>query len=86
ELNSESYMKEIKQITEKIMIRKGIKRVDESKIFVDIDKIKDCLKDNIEEMFNKYYLKTLLLYFYLHYPYILLFDLVSEYLMKINNY
>ncbi|MGG7175685.1 hypothetical protein ACQPV1_20630 [Clostridium neonatale] len=54
ELNSESYMKEIKQITEKIMIRKGIKRVDESKIFVDIDKIKDCLKDNIEEMFNKY--------------------------------
>lgn len=54
EKNSEIYMKEIKQITEKIMIRKGIKRVDESKIFVDVAKIKDYLKDSIEETFNRY--------------------------------
>lgn len=54
EQNSEIYMKEIKQMTEKIMIRKGIKRVDESKIFVDVAKIKDCLKETIEETFNRY--------------------------------
>ncbi|NKX61466.1 tetratricopeptide repeat protein [Bacillus cereus] len=52
--NEEIYSNEIKTITQKQMVRKGIREIENSKIYVDVDGIKSTLEKNLKENFNRY--------------------------------
>lgn len=51
--NSTRYISEISDISRNILIRQGIKQIDESKIFVDVNGIKRSLEKELRESFNR---------------------------------
>lgn len=51
--NFEEYINEISEINRQILIRKGIKQIDESKIYVDIKGIKKSLENDVRESFER---------------------------------
>lgn len=51
--NFEEYINEISEINRNILIRKGIKQMDESKIYVDVKGIKKSLEKDIKESFDR---------------------------------
>ena len=51
--NFEEYVNEISEINRNILIRKGIKQMDESKIYVDVKGIKKSLEKDIKESFDR---------------------------------
>jgi len=51
--NFEEYINEISEISRHILIRKGIKQIDESKIYVDVKGIKKSLEKDIRESFER---------------------------------
>src|SRR5690606_31520186 len=51
--NFEEYMNEISEINRNILIRKGIKQIDESKIYVDVKGIQKSLEKDIRESFDR---------------------------------
>ena len=52
--NTSIYSDEISKITQKLMLKERMQQVDESKIFVDIQGIKNSIGDLIKESFKKY--------------------------------
>jgi hypothetical protein len=55
---SSAYTDEIRQITQELVLRKHVREIDESRIFVDTDGIKRFLEKGIRESFSRH--KTLL--------------------------
>lgn len=51
--NFEEYINEISEINRNILIRRGIKQIDESKIYVDVKGIKNILEKDIKESFDR---------------------------------
>ncbi len=51
--NFEEYINEISEINRSILIRKGIKQMDESKIYVDVKGIKRSIYKDIKESFDR---------------------------------
>ncbi|MET3029379.1 hypothetical protein ABXT06_22075 [Flavobacterium sp. UW10123] len=51
--NFEDYINEIAEINRNQLIRKGIKQIDESKIYVDVNGIKNSLEKEIRESFER---------------------------------
>lgn len=51
--NFEEYIKEISEISRNILIRKGIKQIDESKIYVDVKGVKKSLEKDLRESFER---------------------------------
>ena len=51
--NAKSYKDEISEISRNLLIRKGIKQIDESKIYVDVAGIKNSLKNDLQESFER---------------------------------
>ncbi|PFF22489.1 hypothetical protein CN324_05250 [Bacillus anthracis] len=52
--NIDIYSDEIKTITQKQMVRKGIREIENSKIYVDVEGIKVSLEKNLKENFIRY--------------------------------
>ncbi|MDN7243017.1 hypothetical protein QWY14_14470 [Planococcus sp. N028] len=52
--NVDSYSNEIKSITQKQMVRKGIREIENSKIYVDVEGIKIALEKNLKENFARF--------------------------------
>jgi len=52
--NFEEYMNEISEINRNLLIRQGIKQIDESKIYVDVKGIRTSLEKDIKESFDRY--------------------------------
>ena len=52
--NANIYSEEIKQITQKIVIRQHIRKIDDSKIYVDIDEIKSNIIKNLHESYDRF--------------------------------
>lgn len=52
--NFEEYINEISEINRNLLIRQGIKQIDESKIYVDVKGIKSSLEKDIKESFERY--------------------------------
>ncbi|MDC7724270.1 hypothetical protein PNF31_26455 [Priestia megaterium] len=52
--NIKVYSEEIKTITQKQMIRKGIREIESSKIYVDVEGIKTSLEKNLKENFLRF--------------------------------
>jgi len=51
--NFEDYINEISEINRNLLIRQGIKQIDESKIYVDVKGIKNFLEKDIKESFDR---------------------------------
>jgi len=51
--NFEDYINEIAEINRNQLIRKGIKQIDESKIYVDVDGVRNSLDKDIRESFER---------------------------------
>jgi hypothetical protein len=51
--NFEEYINEISEISRNILIRKGIKQIDESKIYVDVKGVKKSLDKDLRESFER---------------------------------
>lgn len=51
--NTDEYIKEISEISRNQLIRKGIKQIDESKIYVDVKGIKNNLEKELRESFDR---------------------------------
>jgi hypothetical protein len=51
--NFEEYINEISEINRNLLIRQGIKQIDESKIYVDVKGIKNILEKDIKESFDR---------------------------------
>lgn len=51
--NLREYQDEISEISRDLLIRKGIKQIDESKIYVDVDGIRKTLDSDLKESFNR---------------------------------
>ncbi|HIF9120921.1 TPA: hypothetical protein ACX6O4_001362 [Photobacterium damselae] len=54
EINSEKYLNEIRDLTKRIVVKEGIKKVGQSKIYVDTENIKSELKSEVAEYFDRY--------------------------------
>lgn len=52
--NRETYSDEIKKLTHRIMIRKGIHEIERSKIYVDVEGIKKSSEKNLREQYARY--------------------------------
>src|SRR5207253_2252884 len=51
---AESYRTEIKDILRRLMIQKRIREIEQSKIFVDVEGLKNKLKKTMKESFSRY--------------------------------
>jgi hypothetical protein len=51
--NQEEYFREISDISRSLLIRQGIKQIDESKIYVDVKGVKTSLEKDLKESFNR---------------------------------
>jgi len=54
EINASDYINEISEINREILIRKGIKQFDQSKIYVDVKGIKSNIEKELKENFDRY--------------------------------
>jgi len=52
--NFEEYINEISEINRNLLIRQGIKQIDESKIYVDVKGIRNSVEKDINESFERY--------------------------------
>ncbi|MDF9663788.1 hypothetical protein [Bacillus wiedmannii] len=52
--NEQKYSDEIKSITQKLMITKGMREIEKSKIYVDVIGIKKSLEKNLKESYTRY--------------------------------
>lgn len=52
--NTNEYLEEIKNITQKLMILKGMREIEKSKIYVDVEGIKKSLEKNLRESYTRY--------------------------------
>jgi hypothetical protein len=52
-INFEKYINEISEINRSLLIRRGIKQIDESKIYVDVKGVKKSLEKDIKESFER---------------------------------
>jgi hypothetical protein len=52
--NTEDYLREVKSITQSLIIRKGMREIEKSKIFVNVDGIKKAVENNLRESYNRY--------------------------------
>jgi hypothetical protein len=53
-VNKKDYFQEISEITRGILIRKGIRQIDESKIYVDVSGIRKSSDKDLRETFHRY--------------------------------
>lgn len=52
--NAEAYSEEIKQLTQRLIIEKGVQEVEQSKIYVEVDGLRRKLDKSLRESFTRY--------------------------------
>lgn len=54
ENDADKYINEATEIAQRLMIKKGIREIDKSKIYVDTDGIRKIVEENLKENYNRY--------------------------------